>query len=184
MLLAQQGFFEASKDTLFSKIVIGIALPIISGLYLIKKWPAFRAIADSAPQHWFIGIQFYRLLGIVFLILHAQGLLPAEFALPAGYGDIIVGMLALPVASWYFAQKPFARELTIVWNGIGIADLGIPITTGFFTSPSTVQLLAYTTLNELITEYPLVMVPVFAVPLAMLLHIFSLRTLWYHKSSI
>lgn len=181
-MLAQRGFFEVDKTTIFPTIILGVSTPIAAGLFLAKSWPAFRMMLDAVPPPWLIGIQIYRILGIVFLTLYAQRLLPAEFALPAGYGDIAVGVAALPVAIWYAKHGPYARELAIAWNFMGIADLIIALTTGFFTSPSIIQIFAHEAPNELITAYPLVMITIFAVPLAMLLHIFSLRTLWYHKS--
>jgi len=48
---------------------------------------------------------------------------------------------------------------------------------GFMTSPSPLQLLSFEAPNELISAFPLVMVPVFAVPLSILLHLMSLMKL-------
>jgi hypothetical protein len=63
------------------------------------------------------------------------------------------------------------------WNRLGIADLVVAVTTGFLTSPSPVQLLALDRPNELITAFPLAMIPVFLVPLAVLLHLASWQKL-------
>ena len=174
--LAQKGVFEVSKNTLFPVIALGVVVPIFVGLRLFSL-NKFRALLTAVPQHWLIGVQIYRTLGIVFLLLYARGLLPAEFAFPSGYGDIFIGVTALPVAYWYFKQKPFARALAIGWNFIGIADLVLAVVLGFLTSPTIIQTFAHDAPNQLITAYPLVMVPVFAVPLSMLLHLFSLRAL-------
>jgi hypothetical protein len=54
------------------------------------------------PPPWLIGIQLYRVLGLNFLVLYALGRLPAEFALPAGVGDVIVG-LAAPLEQQFHA---------------------------------------------------------------------------------
>jgi hypothetical protein len=63
------------------------------------------------------------------------------------------------------------------WNLLGIADLVVAMATGFLTSPSPVQLLALDRPNELISAFPLVMIPVFLVPLSLLLHLASLEKL-------
>jgi hypothetical protein len=58
-----------------------------------------------------------------------------------------------------------------------MADLAVAVTTGFLTSPSPVQLLALDRPNTLVTAFPLVLIPVFLVPLSVLLHLASLRKL-------
>ena len=54
---------------------------------------------------------------------------------------------------------------------------------GLLTSPSPIHLLAVDRPNELISLYPLVMVPVFLVPLAILLHLASLQKLHQAQST-
>jgi hypothetical protein len=68
-----------------------------------------------------------------------------------------------------------------VWNIFGIADLVIAVTTGFLTSPSPLQRFAFDRPNELITAFPLVLIPVFLVPLAVLLHFASLAKLRHDR---
>jgi hypothetical protein len=51
------------------------------------------------------------------------------------------------------------------------------VTTGFLTSPSAFQLFAFDLPNELISQFPLVLIPVFLVPLSVLLHLASLAKL-------
>jgi hypothetical protein len=55
-----------------------------------------------------------------------------------------------------------------------LLDLAVAITTGFLTSPSAFQAFSLDAPNELISAFPLVLVPVFAVPLAVILHVVSL----------
>jgi hypothetical protein len=49
--------------------------------------------------------------------------------------------------------------------------------TGFLTAPSPFQLFALDAPNELISVFPLVLVPVFLVPVSVLLHVASLTKL-------
>jgi len=53
---------------------------------------------------------------------------------------------------------------TYAWCLFGIADLVVAITMGAMTSPGRAHLLALDAPNLLMTAYPLVMVPTFAVP--------------------
>ncbi len=63
-----------------------------------------------------------------------------------------------------------AHRATYAWCLFGIADLVVAVTMGAMTSPGRAHLLAFETPNLLVTSYPLVMVPTFAVPLALMLH--------------
>ena len=155
-------------------IEFGIFMPVVIGLaWLWRSETAIRLI-DAIPQSWLVGIQFYRVLGLIFLLLNAEGSLPSLFALPAGNGDVMVGLLA-PVVAVAYARGVVGRELLVRgWNILGLLDLAVAITTGFLTSPSPLQMFSFDAPNELIDAYPLVLVPVFGVPLAVLLHAASL----------
>ena len=63
------------------------------------------------------------------------------------------------------------------WNIAGILDLVVAVATGFLSSPGPFQALALENPNILITAFPLVLVPVFAVPLSILLHLATLKRL-------
>ena len=77
-------------------------------------------------------------------------------------------------------RTPAAGRVT-AWNVLGILDLVVAITTGFITSPST--LFSYEPPNELIAIFALVLIPVYLVPLSLLLHLASLAKLdgWLAK---
>ncbi len=174
-VVAQTGFFQAL--TMRIPNIVLIFLPLATGFTLLRNSSDFQKVVDALSVPGLIGVQVFRLLGLYFLILHAQGLMPAEFAFPSGYGDILVGITALPVAYAYFVKKPYAKKLAIAWNAVGILDLVIAIITGFFSSPSPYQLLAHGLPNDLLFAFPLALVPTFAVPLSILLHVFTLRIL-------
>jgi hypothetical protein len=170
------GAFRAAADRP-PTIVFGILVPIVIGSTLLWRSAGLNRLLDAVPQTWLVGIQYYRVLGVIFLLLLAAGRLPAVFALPAGAGDVAVGLLA-PVVAWAYARGAAGREAWVrEWNLLGLLDLVVAVTTGFLTSPSPLQMLSFDAPNELIGAFPLVMVPVFAVPLAVLLHIASLTKL-------
>src|SRR5258708_30268198 len=75
------------------------------------------------------------------------------------------------VMAGLLAQKaPGALRAAFGWCLFGIADLVVAVTMGAMTSPGRAHLLAFDAPNLLISSYPLVMVPTFAVPLALMLH--------------
>lgn len=158
-------------------IQFGVLAPMALVLLLFFFWQPFRRTVEAIPQQWLVGIQLYRVEGVIFLILYAIGKLPAAFAIPAGVGDVLVGLAAPSVALAFIRKSPNADKLLRRWNLFGLADLAVALTTGFLTSPSPIQLLALNHPNQLVTQYPLVIVPVFLVPIAILLHLASLHKL-------
>ena len=153
---------------MLSQVLVGIALWFV---------PAVRRAIEAVPQSWIVGVQLYRVLGVIFLVLYASGKIPGAFALPAGIGDVLTGLLAPIVALGYARGRPGAERRVLAWNLFGLLDLVVAVTTGFLTSPSPFQLLSLEAPNVLISAFPLVMVPAFAVPLSVLLHFASLAKL-------
>lgn len=175
-LLAWHGAYEGGLGRI-PTIQFGILVPILIGAALIWRSPAAGRILDAVPQQWLVGVQFYRVIGAIFVVLYAAGSLPGAFALPAGLGDLAVGLLALIVA-WSYARAPSqSAGLVRWWNSFGLGDLVVALATGFMTAPSPFQLLALDAPNTMIDAFPLVLIPVFVVPLSAILHIASLTKL-------
>jgi hypothetical protein len=176
LVLAWLGFFRGTASQI-PTIQYGIFLPLVAGFVLFWRWKLLRRVVEAVPQQWIAGVQFFRVEGAIFLVLYAAGRLPREFAWPAGVGDIAVGLLAPIVAIAYARRSNRAAGWLIAWNLLGISDLVVALTTGFLTSPSKLQMLAFDRPNQLMGILPLVMIPVFLVPLALLLHSASLQKL-------
>jgi hypothetical protein len=158
-------------------IQYGMLIPLVVAILLFSRWRLLRRVVDAVPQTWIAGVQFYRVLGVIFLVLYAAGRLPGTFARPAGIGDIVTGLLA-PVVGIAYARRPQVMAGWLrAWNLFGIGDLIVATTTAFLTAPSPMQMLAFDKPNGLIGVFPLVMIPVFLVPLAVLLHMASLKKL-------
>jgi hypothetical protein len=162
-------------------IQYGILVPILIGALMISRSDTVRRVIAAVPQSWLVGIQLYRALGVIFLILYATGKLPGQFALPAGVGDIGIGLLA-PVVGLGYARAPQTTAgLVAAWNAFGIFDLIVAVGTGFLTAPSLLVSTAVQPTSELMTVLPMVLIPVYLVPLSIVLHLASLAKL--HRES-
>jgi len=166
MLLAANGVFRADAP----RIPLALLTTLAAG-YLLLLSPTFRAVISGIPQHWLIGIQAFRILGGVFLVRYFQGELPGIFAIPAGVGDVLTGLFAPFVAYWWFAGKPYARRAAIGWNLFGMADLINAVAIGWLTGGGGGGIV-----------FPIVLIPVYAVPRAFLLHSYSLIGLMRHHA--
>ncbi len=180
--LSWLGFFRGSPSSI-PTIQYGVLIPIIVGVALFWWRPTVRRVIETVPQEWLVGVQVYRALGFIFLLLYAGGRLPGLFALPAGIGDVFVGLFAPIVGISYAGKRRNAAGFVRAWNLFGIADLITALTTGFLTSPSPIQKFALDAPNRLVTAFPLVMIPVFLVPLSILLHLASLWKLRQSRKS-
>jgi hypothetical protein len=149
----------------------------VLGGYLILRSRYVSRLIGIIPPHWLVGIQLYRALGVISLVLYGTGNLPGLFALPAGIGDVAVGLLAPVVAHRYRRNPSVNAGLVRRWNIFGIIDLAVAVSMGFLTSPSPFQAFAFAEPNRLIGAFPLVLIPVFLVPLSILLHLASFKSL-------
>jgi hypothetical protein len=164
--------FETTPETTVPVIGLGIGAPVLLGCVLLAL-PEFRERLERIPLHWLVGVQSYRVVGAIFLIAYMQGDLPAEFALPAGIGDVLVGLAAPFVARRLATGGPErARRSVLAWCAFGIADLVVAVACGFLTAPSAFAQFSLDAPNAAITSYPLVVIPTFAVPVAVLLHVY------------
>ena len=116
--------------------------------------------------------QTWRVAGIVFLILYQQGALPGVFAIPAGWGDVAIGITA-PVVAWYW-KPPFPRKTFVAWNVLGSLDLVLAVSLGVLASATPVGLLAGDVSTRLMGQFPLSLIPTFFVPLLLIFHLIAL----------
>ena len=131
----------------------------------------FRRIVSRIPSSCIVAAHSLRIVpGVVLLALFEMGLLPATFALGAGYGDIISGVLALPVA-WMLAMRfEMAQKHALIWNSIGLFDLIFAIGVGGSTvAPNTIEVAARGGSIGFINWF--LFLPTFPVPLWISTHI-------------
>jgi hypothetical protein len=168
--LGSANTYFATTETSVPTVLLGLMIPLI--VATIGFWGSgnISSLVSAIPLRWIVAAQIYRVGGGIFLVLWADGRLPWQFALPAGIGDVTTGCFAVVVAALLAQKAVGARRAAYGWSFFGIADLVVAITMGAMTSPGRPHLFAFEAPNLLITSYPLVMIPTFAVPLALMLH--------------
>jgi hypothetical protein len=164
-------------------VVVPLVATITIGLLLPRISPVYRQFVRTIPQTWLIGIHIFRVVGGFFLVLMDMKLLPGEFALPAGYGDVITAVLALGVVYLLVNQKPYARAAVIAWNVFGLIDLINALITGTMFIPPFVTQVAASGVSPAYINYAL-MIPSFGVPLVLILHFYSLYRLFSPHQTI
>jgi hypothetical protein len=173
MQISPPGIIVLGAKTTVAFCVFGM----IAGTLPLWVSPTFRQIVHAAPATWIIGIQAGRIVGGLFLTLADMNLLPTEFALPAGYGDVTVGTLSLVVVYLLATKNRHARTAAIAWNFLGILDFVVALVTGVTFIPPFVRQLAMTGASTRYINFVLI-IPAYGVPLMSLFHVYSLRQLF------
>ena len=148
-----------------------VLLPVAALVSAYLALPSVRNAMTTTPLPALIAIHAIRLLGVTFLVLYAQGRLPAPFAPSAGWGDVFIGATALPLA-WAVARfGARARPLVFLWNALGVADLVAAVTLGALSAPGPLQVFVGPPDSSAMTTLPWLLIPGFLVPILLFVHV-------------
>ena len=125
------GMIAISKP--FPVVGVFVGVPRVTAA-IAATWPRARAAMLSIPMPLMIGLNAGRIFAVLFLLLAAEGRLAGPFPHFAGWGDIITGVFALPVA--WLAQVARMRHLNAIaaWDLFGPDELVLAITLGVTSS--------------------------------------------------
>lgn len=171
--------FENAYGRLALPVALAATTPILIFLLWFATSAGFRQFLLSLDPRALTLVHSWRTVGFTFVALTTYGLLPALFAMPAGWGDIAIGLTA-PLVAMRLA-RPEHKSAFVVWQVLGILDLVAAVvlgTTARLISPASTSMAAMTAL-------PLSLIPTFGVPLLMILHIISIAQArkWHSESA-
>ena len=173
---AINGVFRTGASAL-PLLPLTIFLPVIIGAPLLLLSKRVGQLLDAMPTAWLVALQLYRVFGSQWLAYWLRGLLPGLWALPAGTGDVLTGLFAVPAAIALATGTAEGRKAAILWNIFGLADVAVAIILGMIISPGPFQLIIPNGSSIGLSGYPNVLTPAFVVPSSILLHALSLRQL-------
>lgn len=153
------------------RVTVAAGLPPILFLILYRTSHALRDYVLGLDIRLLVAMQGWRVLGGIFLVLYIFGMLPGAFALPAGLGDVAIGVTA-PWILLALVRRPdfVASRNFVVWNLLGIFDLIVALATGGLMSGAVPGFSLEVTMAPMVV-WPLAMVPGFLVPLFVILHL-------------
>jgi hypothetical protein len=146
-----------------------VVVPLLATA-LATAWPAARQVMLSIPTAAMVALNIVRVFAVLFLMLAAEGRLSGPFPYSAAWGDIITGVVAVPVL-WLLKDGVERHTAAIAaWNLFGTADLVLAIAFGITSSEgSPLQLFAGPG-SEAMQYPPWSFVPTVLVPLWLILH--------------
>jgi hypothetical protein len=160
--------FDAAPNQPPLAFGLAAGIPIVIFAVWAAASQSFRQFLLSLNPRTLTFVQSWRIAGFVMVVLYAYNILPGNFALPAGWGDIAIGATA-PLVALKLAN-PQHRKSFIFWQLLGIADLVNAVGMGVaarFIDPHGISTSAMTVL-------PMSMIPTFGVPLFLILHFISI----------
>jgi hypothetical protein len=148
-------------------LIVPVATLTLGALYA-GSW---RERLDAIPLSMLVGVNTIRIFGGIFIALYVAGRLPAPFAPIAGWGDVLVGITALPVAWLAHNKLAEARGAVALWNAFGLLDLIAAVSLGATSSPGPLRLILAEPGSGIMTTLPWLLIPGFLVPLLISTHL-------------
>ncbi len=174
LTLAVNGVFDVPADQPAWPTLTAIGLPVALFVLASRISTRLNAYIRGLDPVLLTQLQAWRVLGGAFLVVYAFGQLPGLFAWPAGLGDVAVG-LAAPYMAWRLARdrdfltSPAFRR----FNYLGLADFVVAVATGIASRNAIPGLVDQVT-TAAMGQFPLVLIPTFAVPAFIILHLIVL----------
>jgi hypothetical protein len=169
--LGAAGQLSFSPDQPIPLVAVLVAAPLLAFGALMLIYPRARAAVLAIPTSLLIGLNTMRALGVLFLALWAVGRLSGPFPFSAGLGDIITGLLAIPLAVNAARSPELPVRAIRLWNAFGALDLVAAIGLGVTSAVgSPVQLIHWGVGSQAMQYLPFCLVPTVLVPFYLVTH--------------
>ena len=157
--VAATGGFVVGTGTPPWPILAAVVGPLAAFAALWRVPGVSRVILGIDPV-LVVAVQLWRVVGGAFLFGWTAGDLDAEFAIPAGVGDIATGLAALLLLG-VLRRRSLTRSHLVGFTALGVGDFTIAVVTGAVIGPDGLEML------------PWVLFPALAVPIFSIVHILN-----------
>ena len=172
LAVALTGNFNVVKGAQPLPTLFAVLMPV--GLFGLAYFSlaSFKAWVLALDIRHLILLHSWRMVGMGFVFLYFQNKLPALFALPAGLGDAMaaMGALFLGIALYDQAEK-ISKNKIFMWNTFGLIDFVIAISMGLMTRVGEPFHFSGQVGSDIMSTFPLVLIPGFAVPFYVIVHL-------------
>jgi hypothetical protein len=152
-----------------------VPLVALIGVVLIHRNVTFGKLMAATPRHWPVAMQTFRIgVELAFWGLFLAGGAPSQVTFEGRNFDVLVGLTA-PFVALAIAKLNLGPRAVIAWNVLGLAILSNTIFTTLSSLPGPAHLNWPGAPFTAFGYWPFVWIPGFLAPLAIFLHVFSIR---------
>jgi hypothetical protein len=153
-----------------------ITVPLIMAITLTFS-RSFTEVLKHIPQVTIIKLQSFRFFVEIFLwILFIDQIIPVQMTVEGRNFDILAGITS-PGVAWLMLHSKISKTILVVWNITGLILLINIVLIAVLSTPSPIRTFMNEPANTIVTHIPVSLLPGMLVPLAYMLHFFSLRQL-------
>lgn len=150
-------------------VMVGLPVLVVGGAALVSA--RVRETLLALPVPLLIGLNSMRILGAFMVLLALQGRLSGPFPQFAGWGDVIVGLTAIPLAVATARNFRSNRGNVLAWNILGTLDLVVAVSLGIASAPgSPIQIFGDTIGSTAMWSLPQSTIPTLLVPFYLITH--------------
>ena len=161
LAVGASGILTRTGPTVPQSSLVALTVLLIAAGVLVASFRSWLAVVDLRVP---IAIHLSRFVGLYFLLLYSRGLLPFDFAVLGGWGDLLVAVTAL--AFILVSRDPAAhRGLLWIWNLLGFFDIVFVVLTAARMAAADPPSMG------LLRVLPLSLLPTFFVPLIIASHV-------------
>ncbi len=161
LALGAAGYVERWRPPVPQAVLVGLTVLLLVAFATVSP---FRRWLLAVDLRWLVGLHVTRFVGLYFLVVYYRdGALPRAFAVPGGWGDIVVATLALILVAT--GKLDPRRRLVAAWNTLGLLDILFVVATA-----TRLTLADPDSMNALL-RLPLSLLPTFLVPLIIADHV-------------
>jgi hypothetical protein len=143
-------------------ILIGLTIAL---LVAWRLGSGFREWVRAVNLRVFVALHLTRFIGFYFVLLCGRGELPCSFAVPAGWGDVVVATAAsILLIGWKVFRT--RRPILVAWNLLGFVDILFVVA-----SAARHGMINPTAMSAML-QLPLSLLITFLVPLIIATHVF------------
>jgi hypothetical protein len=151
-------------------VMVGLPLIVVGGAALVSA--RVRETLLALPVPLLVGLNTLRIVPGAFMVLLAlQGRLDGPFPQSAGWGDIVVGLTAIPLVAASARNFSASRGALMAWNILGTLDLVTAVALGVLSAPgSPLQIFGAAIGSTAMWSLPWSSIPTLLVPFYLITH--------------
>ncbi|MBL4891913.1 MAG: hypothetical protein JKX91_08830 [Rhizobiaceae bacterium] len=173
--IGTSGLLANSQFTMIPPIALTVLIPVTLFFTTYALSERFRNFVLAQDIRTLTRLQHWRVVGFAFLALYAFDQLPALFALPAGLGDMAIGLSAAFIVSNmerdpdYIFSDGYRR-----FHLLGLLDFTVALGTAALSSGAFPTLISNGLTSSALDVWPLNLFPSFIVPVFIILQLSAL----------